>query len=471
MNRVWIAVSSNITTFLVDNGFKSSDVCIIFILLHDTSIPKCEGIILTKTSRISGFYKLSPKERLEHVKAFAGLTDDEAKIVFSTGGLSMDQVNRMIENVVGVMPVPLGIAVNFLINGKDYLIPMAIEEPSVLAAASYAAKLARARGGFTASTTEPVMIGQIQVVGVEDPHHARITVLHAKDEILKHANEQDPILVSVGGGAKDLQVKVIDTVQGPMVIVEILVDCRDAMGANAVNTMSEAVAPLIERITGGRVYLRIISNLATKRLARAKVVIAKEAVGGEAVVDGIIQAYAFAASDPYRCATHNKGVMNGVSAVVLATGNDTRAMEAGAHAYASISGRYKPLTVWEKTREGDLVGTIELPVAVGLVGGATKAHPVARVNVKILGVKTATELGEVLACIGLAQNLAALRALADEGIQRGHMALHARNIAVEAGATGDLVDTVVQRMVEEKMIRLDRAQQLLHELGVETRST
>ena len=426
---------------------------------------------MAKTSRISGFYKLSPAERLERVKAFAGLTDDEVRLVSSTGALSLDQVDRMIENVVGGMPVPLGIAVNFLINGKDYLIPMAIEEPSVVAAASFAAKMARARGGFTASTTDPIMIGQIQVVGVEDPHHARMAVLHARDEVLKEANAQDPLLVSVGGGAKDLQVKVIETVRGPMVIVELLVDCRDAMGGNAVNTMAEAVAPLVERITGGRVYLRIISNLASKRLARAKVVIAQEEVGGEAVVDGIVEAYAFAAADPYRCATHNKGVMNGVSAVVLATGNDTRAVEAGAHAYAALSGRYTSLTVWEKTREGDLAGTIELPVAVGLVGGATRSHPVARVNVKILGVKTATELGEVLACVGLAQNLAALRALAAEGIQRGHMALHARNVAVEAGATGPLVDAVAQRMVEERRIRLDRAQQLVHELSADTGST
>lgn len=426
---------------------------------------------MAKTSRISGFYKLSPAERLERVKAFAGLTDDEVRLVSSTGALSLDQVDRMIENVVGSMPVPLGIAVNFLINGKDYLIPMAIEEPSVVAAASFAAKMARARGGFTASTTDPIMIGQIQVVGVEDPHHARMAVLLARDEVLKEANAQDPLLVSVGGGAKDLHVKVIETVRGPMVIVELLVDCRDAMGGNAVNTMAEAVAPLIERITGGRVYLRIISNLASKRLARAQVVIAQEEVGGEAVVDGIVQAYAFAAADPYRCATHNKGVMNGVSAVVLATGNDTRAVEAGAHAYAALSGRYTSLTVWEKTREGDLAGTIELPVAVGLVGGATRSHPVARVNVKILGVKTATELGEVLACVGLAQNLAALRALAAEGIQRGHMALHARNVAVEAGATGSLVDAVAQRMVEERRIRLDRAQQLVHELRADTDST
>jgi hydroxymethylglutaryl-CoA reductase len=340
-----------------------------------------------------------------------------------------------------------------------------------VAAASFAAKMARARGGFTASTTDPIMIGQIQVVGVEDPHHARMAVLLARDEVLKEANAQDPLLVSVGGGATDLHVKVIETVRGPMVIVELLVDCRDAMGGNAVNTMAEAVAPLIERITGGRVYLRIISNLASKRLARAQVVIAQEEVGGEAVVDGIVQAYAFAAADPYRCATHNKGVMNGVSAVVLATGNDTRAVEAGAHAYAALSGRYTSLTVWEKTREGDLAGTIELPVAVGLVGGATRSHPVARVNVKILGVKTATELGEVLACVGLAQNLAALRALAAEGIQRGHMALHARNVAVEAGATGSLVDAVAQRMVEERRIRLDRAQQLVHELRADTDST
>ncbi len=426
---------------------------------------------MTRTSRISGFYKLPPKERLEQVKAFAGLTDEEVRLVASTGALTLDQADRMIENVVGVMPVTLGIAVNFLINGKDYLIPMAIEEPSVVAAASYAARMARARGGFTASTTDPIMIGQIQVVDVEDPHRARLAVLHAREDVLAEANAQDPLLVSVGGGAKDLQARVIETRCGPMVIVELLVDCRDAMGANAVNTMAEAVAPRIERITGGRVLLRIISNLATRRLARAHVVIAQEEVGGEAVVDGIVQASAFAAADPYRCATHNKGVMNGVSAVVLATGNDTRAVEAGAHAYAARSGHYTSLTAWEKTRDGDLAGAIELPVAVGLVGGATRSHPVARVNVKILGVKTATELGEVLACVGLAQNLGALRALAAEGIQRGHMALHARNVAVEAGATGPLVDVVAQRMVDERLIRLDRARQLVHELQAETGST
>jgi hydroxymethylglutaryl-CoA reductase len=419
---------------------------------------------MDKSSQISGFYKLAPKHRLDYVKQFANLTADEVRIISSTGALKLEQVDRMIENVVGTMPVPLGIAVNFLINGKDYLIPMAIEEPSVVAAASYAAKMVRASGGFTASTTLPIMIGQIQVVDVKDPHGAKISLLHAKTKILDIANEQDPILVSLHGGAKDLRVKVIDTSFEAMVVVELLVDCRDAMGANAVNTMAEAVAPVIEGVTGGKVYLRIISNLATERLARARAVIAKEDLGGEEIVDGILKAYAFAATDSYRCATHNKGIMNGVTAVVLATGNDTRAVEAGAHSYSAKSGTNNPLTVWEKNHDGDLVGTIELPVAVGIIGGATRVNPVARVNLKILGVTTARELGEVLASVGLAQNLAALRALVHEGIQRGHMALHARNVAVEAGAAGGMVDLIAERMVKEKKIRLDRARQLIQEL-------
>jgi len=369
----------------------------------------------------------------------------------------------MIENVIGVFPIPLGVAVNFLINGRDYLIPMAIEEPSVVAAASYGAKMAREGGGIFTSSTEPIMIGQIQSVGIKDPYRAKMSILEAKDEILKKANEQDPILVSLGGGAKDLRVKVIDTMVGPMVITELLVDCRDAMGANAVNTMAEAVAPLIERITKGRVYLRIISNLATMRLARAWAVIPKEAVGGEDVVDGIVNAYAFAAADPYRAATHNKGILNGVIAVVIATGNDHRAVEAGAHAYAAISGRYLPLSVWEKNEDGDLVGSLEMPIPVGIVGGATKVHPIAKIALKILGVKSARELSEIMAAVGLVQNLAALRALAHEGIQRGHMSLHARNIAIMAGATGDLIDIIAERMVEERKIRIDRAKELLEE--------
>jgi len=420
---------------------------------------------MPKTSDLTGFYKLNPIERLNLVKEFANLTDDEARALGSTGALPMEQANRMIENVVGVMPVTLGIAVNFLINGKDYLIPMAIEEPSVVAAASNAAKIARTRGGFTTSSTGPVMIGQIQLVGVKDPHGSRMAVLAAKGDLLKKANDQDPVLVSNGGGARDLEVKVLDTQVGPMVITELLVDCRDAMGANAVNTMTEAVAPMIESITGGRVYLRIISNLATKRLMRARAIFDKEALGGEDVVDGVVAAYAFAASDPFRCATHNKGIMNGVTAVVLATGNDTRAVEAGAHAYASISGRYKPLSTWEKNSNGDLVGCVEFPVAVGLIGGATAVHPIAKVTKKILGIKTATELGEVIAAVGLAQNLAALKALVTEGIQRGHMRLHARNVAAMAGATGDLIDKVADAMVKEKKVRIDRAKEILEELG------
>jgi hydroxymethylglutaryl-CoA reductase len=416
-----------------------------------------------RTSEFSGFYKLTPKERVQFVKEFAGLTDEEVEILQSTGSLKLEIADRMIENVVGAIPIPMGIAVNFLINGRDYLIPMAIEEPSVVAAASYAAKMARSKGGFFTSSTEPVMIGQIQTVGVEDPYGAKMAILAAKNEIIRKANEQDPMLVSVGGGAKDLDVKVIQTNSGPMVITELHVDCRDAMGANAVNTMAEAVAPMIERITHGRVYLRIISNLAVKRLARAWAVIAKEEVGGEEVVDGIVEAYNFAAADPYRAATHNKGILNGIIGVAIATCNDHRAIEAGAHAYAARSGRYGPLTVWEKNKDGDLVGSIELPMAVGIIGGATKVHPVAKVALKILGVKTANELGEVMAAVGLAQNLGALRALAHEGIQRGHMSLHARNIAITAGATGDLIDLIVEKMVEERKVRLDRAKELVEE--------
>ncbi len=420
---------------------------------------------MQKDSHLSGFYKLIPEERLKVMKNFARLTDEEVELLRNTGALKIEQANRMIENVIGTMPVTLGIATNFLINNKDYLIPMAIEEPSVVAAASNSAKMARDKGGFVTNSTDPIMIGQIQIVGVPDVHRARMEILSAKQTILDKANEQDPILLSKGGGAKDLTAKVLDTKIGAMLVAEIHVDCRDAMGANAVNTMAEAVAPLIEKETGGKVCLRIISNLATERLARAKATFSKEVLGGEEVVDGILNAYAFALADPYRCATHNKGIMNGITAVVLATANDTRAIEAGAHAFAARTGRYQPLTVWEKNEDGDLVGTIEVPVAVGLVGGATVIHPIAKIAVKVLGVSTASELGEVIASVGLAQNLAALRALTVEGIQHGHMKLHARNIAYMAGATGDLIDEIAGKMVKEKKIRLDFAKQLLSEVN------
>jgi hydroxymethylglutaryl-CoA reductase len=418
---------------------------------------------LTKTSLISGFYKLKPQDRLAHVKEFAGLSDEECSLLMNTGSLPLDVADHMIENVVGAIATPLGIGMNFLINNRDYLIPMATEEPSVVAAASYAAKMVRDGGGFHTSSTTPVMIGQVQVVGIKDAEAAKRQVLEAKQEILKLANEQDPILVGAGGGAKDLDAKVIHTTQGDMVIAELYVDCRDAMGANAVNTMAESVAPLIERLTGGRGLLRIISNLATKRLTKAWCTVPKESVGGEEVVDGIVNASAFAAADPYRAATHNKGAMNGIIAVVLATGNDHRAIEAGAHAFAALKGNYTSLSIWEKDANGDLVGFIELPMAVGLIGGAVRTHPIAKIAVKILGVKTASEFGEVLAAVGLAQNLGALRALAHEGIQRGHMSLHARNIAVAAGVPERLVEQVAEQMVKERKIRMDRARELLKE--------
>jgi hydroxymethylglutaryl-CoA reductase len=428
---------------------------------------------MERRSDISGFHSLSPKKRLEIVRDFAGLTPEEAKALSKLGSLDENTADMMIENVVGTTELPFGIATNFLINGKDYLIPMVIEEPSVVAAASYAAKLARPAGGFTATSTDPVMIGQVQLVNVKNPEKAAKDILAKKKEIIDYANEVDPcVLVKFGGGLRDIETRVIATPAGKMVIVHMLVDCRDAMGANAVNTLAETIAPMFEDISGGKARLRIISNLADRRLARAKAVWKKDVLEqaskgqfkGEDIVNGIIEAWAFAFSDPYRAATHNKGIMNGVDAVVMATGNDWRAVEAGAHAYASSRGRYTSLTKYYKDQNGDLVGEIEIPTAIGLVGGATKTHPVAKVAVKILGVKSANELSEVIASVGLAQNFAALRALATEGIQKGHMRLHARNIAVMAGAEGKDIDIVAGKMVEEKKIRVDRAKEILEEI-------
>ncbi|RLG67649.1 hydroxymethylglutaryl-CoA reductase, degradative [archaeon] len=420
---------------------------------------------MVKSSKLPGFYKLSIEERQKIVKEFAELTPEEISLLSNSGSLTLDIADRMIENVIGVMHIPLGIATNFLINGKEYLIPMAIEEPSVVAAASNGAKMFRSSGGIYTNSTEPLMIGQVQLVNIRDPYSARVKILREKDKILEVANEKDPVLVSLGGGAKDLNAKVIDTIQGKMLIVELLIDCKDAMGANVVNTMCEAVAPILAELSGGDYRLRIVSNLATYRLVRATGIVNKEILGGEKTVDRIIDAYAFALADPYRATTHNKGIMNGISAIALATGNDTRAIEAGAHAYAAKNGRYRPLSVWEKNEEGDLVGSLELPLAVGIIGGATRSNPLAKVCLKILGVKTARELAEVMCAVGLAQNLAALKALATEGIQRGHMELHARNIAIMAGAKGDLIDEVAKRLVEEGVIRIDKAKEILRELG------
>ena len=419
---------------------------------------------MERTSRIEGFYKMPMEERLRIVRDFGQLTDDEALALSGLGGIDPAVPDRMIENAIGSFPLPLGVAVNFKINDKEYLVPMAIEEPSVIAAASNAAKMALPGGGFATTSTPPIMIGQVQLTGLKDPHSTRTLILHRKKEILQYANEQDPMLVSVGGGARDIEVRVIDTRTGPQVVVHLMVDVRDAMGANAVNTMAEAIAPKLEDMTGGRVYLRILSNLAVHRLARARALWKKEAIGGEAVVDGIMEAYSFAEADPFRCTTHNKGIMNGIDAVILATGNDTRAIEAGAHAYAALRGQYKPLTKFEKTTDGDLVGTIELPMAVGLIGGATKTHPTARACIKLLGVKSGSELGEVAAAVGLAQNFAALRALATVGIQKGHMSLHARNIVASVGCPPELAEEAVRILISEKKIRMDRAAEVVEDL-------
>ncbi|MDW8034046.1 MAG: hydroxymethylglutaryl-CoA reductase, degradative [Nitrososphaerota archaeon] len=417
------------------------------------------------TSRIPGFYNLSIEERRSKIAEFAGLTPEEVELLSKEGNLSLEIANRMVENVIGTMAYPFSVALNFLIDGKEYIIPMVIEETSVVAAASNAAKITRSKGGIFTEATDPIMIGQVQLTRISDPFSARMKILEHKEDILKIANDQDPVLVKFGGGAKDLEVRVLESPIGTMVITHLLVDVRDAMGANAVNTMCEAVAPFIEKITGGKVCLRILSNLADKRIIRARTTVAKEELGGEEAVDAIITAWALAACDPYRAATHNKGIMNGVIAVALATGQDHRAIEAGAHAYAARTGKYLPLSIWEKDKKGDLVGTLEMPMAVGIVGGATKTHPVSRIAIKILGVKTATELARIMGAVGLAQNLAALRALALEGIQAGHMRLHARNIAIMAGATGNLIEKVAEQMIREGKIRFDRAQELIKEFS------
>lgn len=403
-------------------------------------------------------------ERLRLAKEFGDLTDEEAMALSGLGGVDPSLPDRMVENAVGVFPVPLGIAANFVINGRDYLVPMATEEPSVIAAASNAAKMALDGGGFSTSSSEPLMIGQVQIREVADPNGARHVILGRKKEITDLANSQDPMLVKVGGGVRDIDVRIVDTKGGVDVVVHLIVDVRDAMGANAVNTMAEAISPLLEEMVCGKVHLRILSNLATFRLARARAVWVKDAVGGADVVDGVVAAYQFADADPYRCATHNKGIMNGIDALMLATGNDTRAIEAGAHAFAASSGGYKPLTTFEKDERGDLVGTIEVPMAVGLIGGATKSHPSARAAIKLLGVKSACELGEVAAAVGLAQNFAALRALATVGIQQGHMTLHARNIVASVGCPPELMDEAVEIIVSERRIRMDRAAEVVDSL-------
>lgn len=420
-----------------------------------------------KTSRLAGFYEQSLTERGQVIAEWAELTPVQLAALDGSGGLQPAQAEHMVENVIGLHALPLGVATNFLVNGREVLVPMAIEEPSVVAGASFMAKLARAGGGFTAHTTDPLMIGQMQILGVTDLHAARLRLLENRSRILDMANQIDPLLIRHGGGARDLEVRIIDDSPiGPFMVAHLIYDTRDAMGANAINTACETLSPTIEQMTGGRVHLRILSNLADRRLARARCAIPVNTLAfgdfsGERVRDGIIEAYAFAAADPYRAATHNKGIMNGVDAVVMATGNDWRAVEAGAHAFAARTGRYTSLSTWGKDSAGHLVGTLEMPLAVGIVGGATKVHPTAQAALKLMHITNARELTEVIVSVGLAQNLAALRALATEGIQRGHMGLHARQIAIAAGATGAQVEQVAAQMVREKKIRVDRAEEIL----------
>jgi len=416
------------------------------------------------SSRISGYYKKSVEERVDIVAEKADLTDEEIALLSKGGGLTLEAADNMIENVVGTMAYPFGIAVNFKLNGRDRLIPMAIEEPSVVAAASNMARLMREGDGIQTSTTDPIMIGQIQVLDVPDMSEAIKNLEEAKPKLLELANEQDPVLVRFGGGARDIETRILETSRGKMLILHLLVDCRDAMGANAVNTMCETLAPYVNEITGGRVLLRIISNLADHRLARAETLVKKDSIGGEKVVDDIIAAWAFADADPYRAATHNKGIMNGTIAVALAVAQDHRAIEAGAHAYAARDGHYRSLTHWSKNADGDLVGVIEMPMASGIVGGATRSHPIAQVALKIMGVTKAHELAEILVAVGLAQNLGALRALVQEGIQQGHMKLHARNLVVMAGAEGSMVNAAVEELVASGTIRFDRAQEIVKRL-------
>lgn len=428
---------------------------------------KNETMSSTKSSRINGFYNLSADERQQLLVRQGWLEANDLSTLAGQSGLSMELANHLIENVIGIHPLPLGIALNFIVNGKEVLVPMAIEEPSVVAGASYMAKLARQTGGFHAQADPPYMIGQIQILDLVNPYLARHRLLAEKETILAEAARYDPVLQNLGGGPRDIEVRVIENSPiGTFLVMHLIMDVRDAMGANAINTAVEKLTPLIEAISGGKVHLRILSNLADKRLARASCVIPveqlqQEDIPGEVVRDGIIAAWAFAASDPYRAATHNKGIMNGIDAVLIATGNDWRAVEAGAHAYAARSGKYTSLSQWGKDKQGNLVGTLELPLAVGIVGGATKVHPTAKLALKLLGVRTAQELAEIIVSVGLAQNLAALRALATEGIQRGHMALHARQVAIAAGAQGEEIEKLANHLVESQNIRIDFAEQIL----------
>ncbi len=425
--------------------------------------------MIKRSSRIPGFYKLPQARRIEKLAEIFDLIPSEVKDLSSQGSLTLDQADKMIENAVGIYSLPIGLGLNFLINNKEYIVPMAVEEPSVIAAASSAANIIRDAGGFITDSDESIMIGQIQVLNCQDFELAKTKILQRKNEIIDLANRTEPKMFSRGGGAKDLEIRILgDENEYPyckMMIINLLIDTKDAMGANAINTMVEGVAGLVEDIAEGKVCLKILSNLADKRLARAKAVISPRLLDsddykGEEVIEGILQAQAFAYLDPYRATTHNKGVMNGIDPVIIVTGNDWRSIEAGAHAYAARTGKYLPLTDWRKDEHGNLVGKIELPMAIGIVGGSINLHPMAQIALKFLGVKTARELGEVICAVGLAQNFSAMKALSTDGIQKGHMALHARSVAVTAGASGEVANMIAREMVKQKDVKVDKAKEL-----------
>ncbi|MBU1197942.1 hydroxymethylglutaryl-CoA reductase, degradative [Candidatus Micrarchaeota archaeon] len=416
------------------------------------------------SSRLEGFYKKSLGERWKILEKEAKLSEPDIALLKKEGSLTLETADKMIENCVGLFSLPYGIAANFKINGREVLVPMVTEEPSVIAAASHGAKLCFEEG-FTARAGPSLMRGQIQLVGVKNPETTREKILEEKATLLDLVNQRDSTLLKLGGGAKEITVRILQGNRGQMVLVEVAVDVKDAMGANAVNTMCETMAPKLEDISGGKKRVRILSNLCPERVVKAHATWKKEIVGSP-VIEGVLDAYDLAVHDAFRATTHNKGIMNGVDSVLMATGNDFRAVESGAHSYAAFQKPYGPLTHWEKTGTGDLKGSIEIPIAVGIVGGVTRTHPLAQLSLKILQVKTAGALGEIAACVGLAQNFAAMRALSTEGIQKGHMALHARNVAMAAGATGKDVERVAQQMVKEGNIRGERAKELLWKQGI-----
>lgn len=425
-----------------------------------------------KSSRIPGFYNMSVDQRRKLLKDNYDLTDEQMSNLTDNPSLSLDKADNMIENVIGTFELPLGMGLNFVINGKEYTVPMAIEEASVVASASHIAKIVRSAGGFEAESRERLMIGQIQVVGCSNFHEAKQDLLDQKDTLMNAANDAYPSIVKRGGGTRDLDVRILNedanSTYSQMLVMHIYVDTCDAMGANMINTMAEAIAPIVEEITGGKVYLRILSNYADRSLASAKCVIPPHLLAtgdftGEEVRDGVIHAYEFAASDPYRAVTHNKGIMNGIDPIVIATGNDWRAVEAGAHAYAAKDGQYGSMTRWSRDEAGNLVGEIELPMSVGIVGGATRVHPLAELSLSIMNIESAAELAEVIVSVGLAQNLGALKALATDGIQKGHMALHSRSVAIAGGASGEMIDVIAKKLIDQKEIRVGKAKELVEQ--------